>query len=88
MTINIPIVSSYKDKGSKQAQTSLDKLAGSAKKLGLALGLALSVNRMVAFGKASVAAFNAEEKSLTSLNQTLKNVLIISLISKMEIYHR
>ena len=73
MTIEIPIVTSYKDKGAKAAEKGLDKLAGSAKKLGLALGLALSVNRMVAFGKASVAAFNAEEKSLTSLNQTLKN---------------
>ena len=55
MTIEIPIISTYKDKGAKAAQTSLEKLTGTAKKLGLALGLALTVNKIVAFGKTSVA---------------------------------
>jgi len=73
MTIDIPIVSTYKDKGVKQAQNSLDKLAGSAKKLGLALGLALSVGKVVAFGKSSVAEFLASEKAAASLQNTLKN---------------
>ena len=62
MTIEIPIISTYKDKGAKQAKGSLDKLAGTAKKLGLALGLALSVQKVVAFGKASVAEFTASER--------------------------
>jgi len=73
MTIEIPIISTYKDKGAKQAKGSLDKLAGTAKKLGLALGLALSVQRVVAFGKASVAEFTASEKAAAALQNTLKN---------------
>lgn len=73
MTIEIPIISTYKDKGAKQAKGSLDKLAGTAKKLGLALGLALSVQRVVAFGKASVAEFTASEKAAAALQSTLKN---------------
>lgn len=73
MTINIPIVSTFKDKGTKQARSSLDKLSGSAKKLGLALGLALSVNKIVAFGKASVKEFTDSEKAAAALQNTLKN---------------
>ena len=73
MTIEIPIISTYKDKGAKQAKGSLDKLAGTAKKLGLALGLALSVQKVVAFGKASVAEFTASEKAAAALQSTLKN---------------
>ena len=73
MTIEIPIISTYKDKGAKQAKSSLDKLSGTAKKLGLALGLALSVNKIVAFGKSSVAEFTASEKAAAALQNTLKN---------------
>jgi hypothetical protein len=73
MTIEIPIISTYKDKGAKAAETSLSKLTGTAKRLGLALGLALSVNRIVAFGKASVAEFAASEKAAASLQNTLRN---------------
>lgn len=73
MTIEIPIISTYKDKGAKQAKSSLDKLGGTAKKLGLALGLALSVNKIVAFGKSSVAEFTASEKAAAALQNTLKN---------------
>jgi hypothetical protein len=73
MTINIPIVSTYKDKGTKSAQSSLDKVAGSAKKLGLALGLALSVNKVVAFGRSAVKEFSDAEKASASLQNTLKN---------------
>jgi hypothetical protein len=73
MTINIPIVSTFKDKGTKQARSSLDKLSGSAKKLGLALGLALSINKIVAFGKASVKEFTDSEKAAAALQNTLRN---------------
>ena len=73
MTINIPIVSTFKDNGTKQARSSLDKLSGSAKKLGLALGLALSVNKIVAFGKASVKEFTDSEKAAAALQNTLRN---------------
>jgi hypothetical protein len=73
MTIDIPIVTTYKDKGAKAAASGLDKLAGSAKKLGLALGLALSVNKIVAFGKSAVKEFTDAEKASASLQNTLKN---------------
>jgi len=73
MTIDIPIVTTYKDKGVKAAQSGLDKLSGSAKKLGLALGLALSINKIVAFGKASVKEFTDSEKAVASLQNTLRN---------------
>ena len=39
----------------------------------MALGLALSVNKIVAFGKSSVAEFTASEKAAASLQNTLKN---------------
>lgn len=71
--IEIPIVSTYKDKGVKAAQTSIEKLTGTAKRLGLALGLALSVNKIVAFGKTSVAEFTASEKAAAALQNTLRN---------------
>jgi hypothetical protein len=71
--IEIPIVSTYKDKGVKAAQTSIEKLTGTAKRLGLALGLALSVNKIVAFGKTSVAEFAASEKAAAALQNTLRN---------------
>ena len=73
MTIEIPIISTYKDKGAKAAQTSLEKLTGTAKRLGLALGLALTVNKIVAFGRTSVAEFTASEKAAAALQNTLKN---------------
>jgi hypothetical protein len=73
MTIEIPIVTTYKDKGAKSAQGGLDKLAGSAKKLGLALGLALSVNKVVAFGRSAVKEFTDAEKASASLQNTLRN---------------
>ena len=73
MTIGIDIVSQYKDKGAKLAESSLTKLTKSAKNLGLALGLALSVNKIVAFGKSAVKEFTDAEKASASLQNTLKN---------------
>jgi hypothetical protein len=73
MTIDIPIVTTYKDKGAKAAQSGLDKVANSAKKLGLALGLALSINKVVAFGRSAVKEFTDAEKASASLQNTLKN---------------
>ena len=73
MTVEIPIISTYKDKGARQAQSSLDKLSGTAKKLGLALGLALSVNKIVAFGRTSVKEFTDAQKASAALQNTLNN---------------
>lgn len=73
MTIGIDIVTQYKDKGAKLAESSLSKLTKGAKNLGLALGLALSVNKIVAFGKSAVKEFTDAEKASASLQNTLKN---------------
>ena len=70
--LNIPLLLTYKDKGSKQALSSMNKLEKRAKSLGKSLGFALSTAAVVAFGKASAKAFLADEKAAASLNQTLK----------------
>lgn len=73
MTIGIDIITQYKDKGAKLAESSLTKLTKGAKNLGLALGLALSVNKIVAFGKSAVKEFTDAEKASANLQNTLKN---------------
>jgi hypothetical protein len=73
MTIGIDIVSEYKDKGAKLADSSLNKLTKGARNLALAMGVALSVNKIVAFGRASVKEFSDAEKASASLRNTLKN---------------
>ena len=73
MTIGIDIVSEYKDKGAKLAESSLNKLTKTTKNLALALGVALSVNKIVAFGRASVKEFTDSERAAAALQNTLKN---------------
>ncbi|MGI9142036.1 MAG: hypothetical protein ACR2IJ_02490 [Fluviibacter sp.] len=62
-----PIITDYRDKGVKKAQKSFLDLEGSAKKLGKALGIALSARAVVNFGKASVKAFLDDERAAKSL---------------------
>lgn len=73
MTIKIPIISTYNDKGVKKATKSIGGLEGAVKKLAPVMAAAFSVTAITAFGKASVRAFMQDEKALNSLNQTLKN---------------
>jgi hypothetical protein len=60
--------------GINKADKSISKLEKNAKKLGKTLGIALSVATVVAFGKASVKAFAADEKSAAMLTVAIKNL--------------
>lgn len=64
MTIKIPIISTYSDKGTKQATKSISGLESTLKKLGPIMAAAFSTTAIIAFGKASVRAFIADDKAL------------------------
>lgn len=58
----------------KQAETSTDKLSKGVKNLAKTIGVAFSVQQVIAFGKASVQAAAADEKAQKQLALALKNV--------------
>ena len=58
----------------KQAETSTDKLTKGIKNMAKTLGVAFSVQQVLAFGKASVKAAAADEKAQKQLALALKNV--------------
>ena len=58
----------------KQAETSTDKLTKNLKSVAKTLGVAFSVQQVLAFGKASVQAAAADEKAQKQLALALKNV--------------
>ena len=58
----------------KQAETSTDKLTKNIKNLAKTLGVAFSVQQVLAFGKASVKAAAEDEKAQKQLALALKNV--------------
>lgn len=58
----------------KQAETSTDKLTKNLKSVAKTLGVAFSVQQVLAFGKASVKAAAADEKAQKQLALALKNV--------------
>ena len=68
--IEIPIVSTYKDKGAKAASKSLAVLTKSAKALGIAFG----AYQTLKFGKSSVKAFADDAKAANQLSKTLSNL--------------
>jgi hypothetical protein len=68
--IEIPIVSTYIDKGAKAASKSLNTLTKSAKALGLAFGVFQTIN----FSKKAVRAFADDERAAGALSKTLQNL--------------
>jgi hypothetical protein len=68
--IEIPIISTYKDKGVKAANKSLNVLTKSAKTLGIALG----AYQTLKFGKSSIKAFADDTKAANQLSKTLQNL--------------
>jgi hypothetical protein len=68
--IEIPIISTYKDKGAKAASKSLSVLTKSAKALGLAFG----AYQTLKFGKSAVKAFADDAKAANQLAKTLQNL--------------
>jgi len=74
MAIRIDIASEFKDKGFKQADKATTSLQRNLKSLGKTLVGVLSVREVVQFGKASVRAFEEDERAATRLTQTLGNL--------------
>lgn len=89
--LNIPLVMTYKDKGSKQALSAMGKLEKRAKSLGRTLGYTFSAAAVVAFSKASAKAFLEDDKAARKLSNTLGNLglafespAVADFISKLE----
>lgn len=76
MVIRVPIVLTYNNKGTKQAEKDLKKFDASLKKFGLARKLSLAglTTATTAFAKSSINAAITEEKQAKSLSLTLKNL--------------
>ena len=70
----IEIITEMNNKGLNQAKGGLLSLDNLATKLGKAIGGAFAADKVIAFGKASVEAFMADQKALALLDQTLKDV--------------
>ena len=74
MIPQINIGSKLDGKGFKKAETALDKLGVKGKKTARNLGLAFSVTAILAYSKASVRAFAADDKAANALTLTLRNL--------------
>lgn len=74
MAIRIDIASEFKDKGFKQADKATTSLQRNLKHLGKTLVGVLSVREIYQFGKASVKAFEEDDRAATRLTQTLGNL--------------
>ena len=61
-------------KAFKQADTATQKLTNGVKKLAGAVGLAYGTTAIIAYGKASVRAFAADDKAARTLSKTLSNL--------------
>ena len=69
----VSAVSTWNNSGIKQAEKSINKFEKNLGKLARTLGLTFSAVAIVAFGKASVKAFLADDRAAKALGQTLKN---------------
>ena len=72
--IAINFVTSFQGKGIQQGQQSLSGFESLAKKAAATIAGLFSVDKVIAFGKASVQAFTEDQKALALLDQTMKNV--------------
>ena len=74
MAIDINIGSKLDAKGFKEADTALAKLNKNTKSLARTLGYSFGSAAVIAFGKASVKAFAADQKAALSLSKTIENL--------------
>lgn len=74
MAVDINIGSKLDAKGFKQAETAVNKLNKGAKNLARNFGLAFGTAAVIAYGKASVKAFAADDKAARTLSKTLSNL--------------
>lgn len=68
------IGSKFDAKGFKQAETALNKLAGTTKKLAGAAGIAYGASAITAYGKAAVKAFADDEAAALRLSRAVENL--------------
>jgi hypothetical protein len=71
MTLTIPIISTFSDKGLKKASKSVDSFAKSATR---SLAAVFGVAAIERFSRASVKAFLADDKAATILTKTITNL--------------
>jgi hypothetical protein len=74
MTIKIPIVTEYTNKGATEATKSLSGIENSAKKLAKTLAKTFAAYELLKFGKAAARAFAEDQASAQALATTLKNL--------------
>lgn len=72
--IKVRIYGEFNDKAFKKASKQTSALENSFKKLGGTLASVFAVGQIVAFGKASLKAFEDDQKAAARLAQTLKNL--------------
>jgi len=89
--INVDIITEYKGRQNlKSAEKDMNVLGDAAKKLGSIFLATFSAEKIISFGKASVAAFAADQKSaailantLSNLGQTMSDVPVENFITKL-----
>jgi hypothetical protein len=72
--INIPIITTYKGGGTKQAETALEHLGGVARRIAGTLAVTFGAAAMINFTRSAVSAFMAEDKAAKVLGNTLSNL--------------
>lgn len=88
MTILIPIVSEFNNKGFKQAEKQVSALDKGLKRLAVTLGASLSVRKITQFSKASIKAFIEEDKAVQALARNLENLGLAYDVRPIEGYIR
>lgn len=74
MSILVSLISEFQDRGFRNASKQAGALSKTFKRLGVALGSALSLRQISRFAKMSVKAFLDDNKAASALSKTLENV--------------
>jgi hypothetical protein len=82
----IVIGSKLDAKGFKQAESAMETLGKSVKKLAIAFGVTFSAQKIAAFGKTSVKAFLDDEKAAKALTKSLNNMGLAFQDSRIKAY--
>ena len=72
--VRVDIVSDFKERGFKKAQSATDRLEKSFKRLGKQIASVFAARQLIRFTRDSVQAFAAEEKAIKSLSFSLQNL--------------
>jgi len=72
--VRVDIVSDFKERGFKRAQSATDKLEKSFKRLGKQIASVFATRQLIRFTRDSVQAFAAEEKAIKSFEKCIEIV--------------